>query len=312
MSDAADVDLALSLTGVTKRYGATRALDGLDLRVPRGSIFGLVGPNGAGKTTTFGIVCGYIRPDAGTVDIFGQGPFDAAKHRGRLSALPQDAELGRGVPLAEQLEFLARLQGLDRQEARQQVQKALELADMRDRARARSKTLSHGMLRRVAIAQAFIGSAELVLLDEPTNGLDPRQAHNIRSFIREQRGHRTVIVSSHNLNEIESICDHVGMVNLGKVVKAGPVSVVTGRDEDVQIVLGNGPLPMDAVREALSEDQVSWNDKTHTLTIRFTRRADREAEEVIGIALKVLLENNARISGVSRGQSLERAYLAST
>jgi ABC-type multidrug transport system ATPase subunit len=303
---------ALALTGVNKRYGKTRAVDGLDLRVPRGSIFGLVGPNGAGKTTTFAIICGFLRADGGTVDLLGAGPFDPAVHRGRVTALPQDSALGRDMPLDEQLAFFGRLQGVPRSEIRREVQRILEVVDLADRARHRTKTLSHGMLRRLGIGQAFLGDPELVLLDEPTNGLDPRQAHQIRSFVDAQRGQRTIIVSSHNLNEIESMCDHVALIDHGKVVMSGAVAQVTGRDGEVRITVAPGPLPLEPLQAALSLDRVEWNEQGRMLKIRFTRQADRQAEEVIGEALQVLLQHGARISGVTRGQSLERAYLEYT
>ncbi len=304
--------IALSLRGVTKRFGAIRALDGVDLEVPRGAVFGLVGPNGAGKTTTFGIACGYVRPDGGTVDLFGEGPFDPSKHRGRVAVLPQDAQLGRDIPLLDQLVYFARLQGLGKQEARSQAGWALELAGVTSRARARSRTLSHGMLKRVAIAQAFIGEAELVLLDEPTSGLDPVQAERIREHIVAQRHDRTVVVSSHNLNEIEAVCDHVAMIDHGRAVLAGTVAAITGKNEEVRITLAEGPVPLDMVKTALAGDSVDWDEASRTLVIRFVSRPGRGAEDVIGQALRTLLGHHARISQVVKGRSLERTYLESS
>ncbi len=302
----------LTFRGVRKRYGKTVALDGLDLDIPRGSIFGLVGPNGAGKTTTFAVACGFVRPDGGTVDLFGEGPFDPARHRGRVSALPQDAQIGRDMPLEDQLEFLARLQGLGREEARRQVWQAVGLADVASRARARTRTLSHGMIKRVAIAQAFLGNPELVLLDEPTSGLDPRQAEAIRAHIGDQRGKRTVVVSSHNLNEIEAVCDHVAMIEAGRVVVAGPLDRITGKDQEVRISLAPGPNPLAELREVLAGDSVVWLEEHGTLVIRFAADPARQAEDVIAAALRVLLDHGARVSEVVKGQTLERAYLEST
>jgi len=300
---------ALSLGGVSKRYGATRALDGIDLEVPRGSIFGLVGPNGAGKTTTFAITCGFLRADLGSVRLLGEGPFDPKRHRGRITALPQDAALGRDLTLADLLTYLGQLQGLRRRDIKSEVERILNLVDLTDRADHRTRTLSHGMLRRLGIGQAFLGQPELVLLDEPTNGLDPRQASNIRDFIAAQRGTRTIVISSHNLHELESMCDHVALLDRGKVVVAGPISQVTGRNEEVSIILAAGPAPLAEVRTALPGDTIEWEEGQRILKIRFAHSADRQPEDVIGVALQTLLHNGARISTVSRGQSLERTYL---
>ena len=303
---------ALVFRGVTKHYGATRALDGLDLEVDRGVIFGLVGPNGAGKTTTFGIACGYIKPDRGTVSLFGEGPFDPSRHRGRISVLPEDAQLGRDIPVEEHLIYFARLQGLNRHQARAHAREALDLADVASRARARSRTLSHGMLKRVAIAQAFIGNPELVLLDEPTSGLDPDQTDRIRGFIREQQGKRTVVVSSHNLDEVEAICDCVAKIDHGKVILAGSIAAVTGQNEEVRITVASGPVPLDGLETVFPDDTVYWDEASRVLVIRFLARPDRDAEDVIGQALRTLLEHDVRVSQVIKGRTLERTYLEAT
>jgi ABC-type multidrug transport system ATPase subunit len=301
--------MALSLSGVGKRYGRIRALEGMDLQVPRGSVFGLVGKNGAGKTTTFAIACGFLRADRGTVNLLGDGPFNARKHRGRITALPQDAALGRDLTLLDQLTYLGRLQGVSGAEIGGEVERILQLVDLKDRARMRTKTLSHGMLRRLGIGQAFLGNPELVLLDEPTNGLDPRQAHDIRGFIAAQRGKRTIVISSHNLHEIETICDQVALMDGGRVVVSGPIAQVTGRNDEILITLGEGPVPQTEVRMALAGDTVEWDEAARVLRIRYVSSPERQGEDVIGAALRVLLAAGARIAEVSRGQSLERTYL---
>ena len=300
---------ALRLAAVGKSYGSLQALNGLDLEVPRGSIFGLVGQNGAGKTTAFAVACGFLRPDRGTVNLLGDGPFNAKRHRGRLTALPQDAALGRDLTLVDQLTYLGRLQGVPRSKIRGEVERILHLVDLTDRASHRTKTLSHGMLRRLGIGQAFLGEPELVLLDEPTNGLDPRQAHDIRTFIASQRGTRAIVVSSHNLHELETICDHVALIDRGRLMKSGSISDVTGRNDEIQIALAAGPRPLDLIRAALPGETVEWDDASGVLKIRYVARPGRETEELIGAALRVLLDHGARISSVNRGQSLERTYL---
>ncbi len=300
---------ALTFDDVGKRYGRNKALDGLKFEVPRGSIFGLVGPNGAGKTTTFAIACGFLHADRGVVNLLGEGRFNAKKHRGRVTALPQDAALGRDLTLVDLLRYFGQLQGIPHAQIGSEVDRVLKLVDLTDRARHRTRTLSHGMLRRLGIGQAFLGNPELVLLDEPTNGLDPRQARDIRNFIASQRGTRTIVVSSHNLNEIESICDHVALIDHGRLVAGGTISQVTNRNEEVCITLGEGPWPIEAVKTALPGDTIAEDLPARTLRIRFVVQEGRHAEDVTGIALRALLDGGARISGVARGQSLERAFL---
>ena len=228
---------ALRLRGVVKRYGKERGLDGLDLEVPKGSVFGLVGPNGAGKTTTFGIVSGALRADEGSVDILGGGAFDAQRHAGRVSVLPQDCALNAHSSAMQLLTFFAQLQGLRRRDAQKDAERVLELVKLRERAGARVGQLSHGMRRRLAVAQAFLGSPELVLLDEPTGGLDPELVVDMRELLRSQRGKRTLIISTHILGDIESTCDHVAFLEAGRCLRSGPLADLTKRSGLVRLRL---------------------------------------------------------------------------
>ena len=160
---------ALVVDAVCKRYGARVALDRLSFEVPAGGITGLVGANGAGKTTCFGVVAGLLKPDAGHVDVLGRGAFQAQRHAGLLGLLPQDAELAPHARVVDLLVYFARLQGSSRGLAAREAARVLELLSLADRARSRVRELSHGMRRRVAVAQALLGKPQLVLLDEPTS-----------------------------------------------------------------------------------------------------------------------------------------------
>jgi ABC-type multidrug transport system ATPase subunit len=310
---------ALSLADVKKRFGAREALRGLSLAVPRGSCFGLIGPNGAGKTTAFSVACGFLAPDAGRVDILGGVGFDPTRLKGRLSALPQDAVLGRETRCIEHLMYFARLQGLDERGARGAAERILDDVGLGDRRRARAKTLSHGMLRRLAVAQALLGDPELVLLDEPTSGLDPRHAHELRELLRRARGsNRTVVISSHNLPELESLCDEVGFIDRGVLVAGGATDAITGRGHEIEIELGAGPVPIAGVEAALAaagrgeagaRAAVTWQAERRLLRVVFTPAPGWEAEDVIGLALGALLSGGARVSGVRRGSTLEKKFL---
>lgn len=297
---------ALRLAGLRKRYGRTVALDGLTLDVPRGALFGLVGPNGAGKTTTFGIVSGTVKPDAGRIDVLGEGPFDPAKHAGRVTVLPQDCELNPHSSARQLLTFYARLQGMTAKQAARDAERVLELVRLRDRAHARVGQLSHGMRRRLAVAQALLGTPELVLLDEPTGGLDPHLVVEMRDILREQRGTRTLIVSSHILADLEATCDHVAFLDAGRCVRSGAVEDITRRDRLVRIRL-RMPIVFDDLRQALG----GRTARVEQDVLLVEPGDDEDAAAVNTAVLPALIASGARVLEVRVGESLEAAYMAS-
>ena len=218
---------ALETRNLVKRYGRRRVLDGFTLAVPRGAVLGLVGANGAGKTTWMMTVAGLLRPASGTIDILGGGPFNAAVHAGRLALLPQDSELPlEATPLGLFYRF-GRLQGLSADAARHSAAEVLKAVNLADRARSSIRSLSHGMRTRVRVAQCFLGNPELVLLDEPLNGLDPLEADRLRRFLRSRAGNQTIIISSHNLHDVEQLCTHVAFVENGRVTRMDTLSELT-------------------------------------------------------------------------------------
>jgi ABC-type multidrug transport system ATPase subunit len=302
--------IALRFSQVRKRFGAIEALRGLDLEVPRGSLFGLIGPNGAGKTTAFSIACGFLSPDAGEVSILDTGPFHPHRLKGRMTALPQDAFLGAETRCLEHLEYYGRLQGMSAPEARRQGERLLDEVGLGERRQAKARTLSHGMLRRLTVAQALLGEPELILLDEPTSGLDPRHAHELRELLRRtRRDGRTLVISSHNLPELEALCDHVAFIDHGILRAAGATDAVTGKGQEVEIELEATESALDSLRAALAGDTVTWDEGARLVRIVFEPGEGRAAEDVIGQALRLLLDAGARIGGVRRGTSLERKFL---
>lgn len=204
----------LECKGLTKKFGSTIAVSALDLSLKAGGPIALVGPNGAGKTTLLSLCCGFIRPSGGSVTLFGQKPGHAALH-GKIAALPQDAQFDPGLSVARQLMHYARLQGLSRGQAKEAVIKALDIVQMRDSQQAQADELSHGMRKRVAIAQVLLGTPEIALLDEPTAGLDPPNAKIIRDVVAEHKEKTTFVVSSHNLDELERLCSEVVFLQNG-------------------------------------------------------------------------------------------------
>jgi ABC-2 type transport system ATP-binding protein len=296
---------ALTLRGLSKRYGRTVALDGLDVSVPKGVICGFIGPNGAGKTTTFGIVGGLIHADDGEVDILGHGPLAPHQHPGLLTLLPQDCELSPHVSLRQLLTHYAELQGLSAAKARRDVDARLEETALADRAEARIKTLSHGMRRRVSIAQALLGSPELVLLDEPTSGLDPELVVRMREVFASHRGKRTLVVSSHNLLELEALCDHVIFIERGRCTQSGSMAEVTEQGLILRYAVESA-VDVAALETAHPELEMSWEGKT--LIARGS--GSWSASNLNAVIVPYLLHMNAGLLEIRRGKSLEDAYLA--
>ncbi len=297
---------ALALRGVTKRYGRQDALRGLDLDVPKGVICGLIGPNGAGKTTAFGVVGGLVRADEGSIDILGMGPFDARVHRGLLGLLPQDSSLPPHLSVRQALVHYGRLQGMSAAEARREADARIEDVDLRDRATSRIAALSHGMRRRVQVAQALLGSPALVLLDEPTNGLDPHLVARMRELLAAQRGRRTLVISSHVLSELEAICDHVAFIERGRAVGAGTIETFTQARARVRVAL-DSPPPLEALGRSLPEVQIELVERE----LVCTAPVGWDAPRLNAAVLPVLLQEGARIRAVVSGETLEEAYLRS-
>lgn len=302
---------AVTCRGLVKRYGrrAPRpALDGLDAMFPEGRLCGLVGPNGAGKTTLFSILTGFLPADAGEVDVLGLAAFDPFRHKGRVGVLPQDAAIDERLTPFEWLHLLGGLQGLDDGVARAEASRTLRELNLAERGKERIGTLSHGMRRRLSVASALIGRPELVLLDEPTAGLDPAQAASLRAVLRGLAGRATVIVSSHDLGELERICGWIVLVAEGRCVRQGPVEGLLGERARLRYEVG-GAVPIDTLRERLIGHEITVADGG-----RFQIEAPPEADldHSALVTQQVLTACGVVIRGVSRGQSLEEGFLAAT
>ncbi len=204
---------AVVAEGVSKRYGSTVALASLDLRIERGEVFGLLGPNGSGKTTFIRLLAGYLLPTSGWLEICGcDAVDDALEARRRIGYVPEAAPVYGHMRVREFLAFMARLRGVAEarvEDAVDRVVSKLALGAVADRP---ARTLSRGYRQRTAIAQALVHEPELLILDEPTNGLDPRQIIEVRELIRGLAGQHTILMSSHVLGEVAKTADRVGVL----------------------------------------------------------------------------------------------------
>jgi len=210
------IGAAVESRNLVKSYGRRRALDGFSLAVPRGCVLGLVGPNGAGKTTWMMSVAGLLRLDSGKVIL-----------SGTLGLLPQDSELPLEMTPRALLKGFAALQGMDAAAAGAAAEEILGKVNLLDRADVSVRSLSHGMRKRVMTAQCFLADPDLVLLDEPMNGLDPVEAERLRRVILARKDRKTTVISSHNLLDLERLCTHIAFVDAGRIRRFGSIEELT-------------------------------------------------------------------------------------
>ncbi len=299
---------AIVLESLTRRFGPNVAVNALSLHVPMGSVFGLIGPNGAGKTTTFSMIAGFMQPSEGSIRVLDYAPGDVDALRGKVGVLPQDAVLPPLETVGEFLTSMAKLQDLPKAQIATAIDEVLTEVQGQTWRNTRCSALSHGMAKRVALAQALLGNPDVILLDEPTAGLDPRMAHEVREIIVRRKGRATLVVSSHNLHELEQVCDHAAIIDRGKLVVTGSMADLTASSEEIRILLAPGPVPFEQVQQLPQVSRVEFIEATRELVVHF-ERGTADAETVIGVTLPVLLQNAARISGVSKGKGLERRVM---
>jgi ABC-type multidrug transport system ATPase subunit len=234
--------LNVEITDLTRRFGRHQAVDGVNLETGPG-VFGLLGPNGAGKTTLLRMMATVIPPTTGRLRLLGRDPgaYGARREvRRRLGYLPQSLGYYPGFTVAEFVEYFALLKEMPPARVPEAVATAVERVDMGSRARAKLRTLSGGMLRRVGIAQAIVNEPELLLLDEPTAGLDPEQRVHFRALLRDLGRQATVVVSTHLVEDVGAACSQVALMDQGKIVFQGTPAELTARG--TQHGTGDAPL----------------------------------------------------------------------
>ena len=272
---------AIVTRNLVKRRGRHRALDGFTLTVSRGSIMGLVGANGAGKTTWMMTVAGFLRPDAGEIDVLGGGPFDATVHAGRFAILPQDSALPLEVSPQAALYRFGCLQGLASAAALRSATAALAAVNLGGRGASPVRTLS----------------------------LDPIESDRLLRFILAPRGRRTVVVSSHNLKDIERLCTHVAFVEQGRVVRVDTLTSIMHGTDRIAYTLAAEPTDQAALAAAAPDVAFDWRERERTLVCTFDASAAGGIAAVNRRLLPALLAQTDVIA-VSPGLSLEEAFLA--
>lgn len=222
------------LDSVTKRYGRRAALEEVSISVRAGTALGLLGPNGAGKTTVLRLLLGFARADSGRVELQGRDPLDPSSRRG-VGFLPERLRLPGALSLRRFLRLQGRLADRAGSELEREIDAIAELTGLRSRLGERLDQLSKGLAQRVGFAQALLGNPRLLILDEPTTGLDPLGVREARAWLEaaRERG-ATLLVSSHILSEVERLCDHVAILDQGRVAESGPLERLVRSGESLE------------------------------------------------------------------------------
>ena len=225
----------LEVQNLSKNYNNIKAVSNLSLSVQEQMIYGILGPNGSGKTTTLGMLLGVINPNQGTYSWFDNGTKD--ENRKRIGSLLETPNFYPYLTAEQNLGVTAKIKEIT--DASAEIENVLKLVDLYERRNSKFKTFSLGMKQRLAIASALIGSPEVLVLDEPTNGLDPQGIAEIRDLIIEiGRNGKTIIIASHILDEIEKICTHCAILKNGKLLRTGTIKEIIGNEENTLIQIG--------------------------------------------------------------------------
>ncbi len=311
-------DLAVEATGLAKCFGRARALDGVDLAIPRGCVYGVLGPNGAGKTTTIRILATLLRPDRGTARVFGHDVVaEAAAVRAKVSLTAQFASVDEDLTAFENLVLLARLLGHSRREARERADELLTAFDLAGAAGWQALRLSGGMRRRLDVAASIIVTPELLFLDEPTTGLDPRSRNHVWSIVRAIVAEgTTVVLTTQYLDEADRLADRVAVIDAGRVIAEGTrAELKASVGEGVIHVRLRDPRQRDHARDVLAAGlgaPVHPSADPAALAARLSDR-DEDLGRRAGAALLELSRSGIAVSDFALGQpSLDEVFLALT
>jgi ABC-type multidrug transport system ATPase subunit len=306
---------AVAIKGVTKFFGAQKALDKVTFEIPPGQVFGLLGPNGAGKTTLFSIMANFLKPSDGSIEVLGIDVDHIGDLQGRLSILPQDALFQSNVPVREQLEFFGLLGGMTKPQAADETTRVLTMVGLLDQQKKNARALSHGMTKRLGIAQAFMGKPEVIILDEPTAGLDPVNAAAMRRMINDikTKANATLIVSSHNLAEIQEMCAAVAILDVGKLVECRSVAELTESKGVVRMTFGRklGELEWALLRQQPGVVAVHV-DTQGEYNLEVQPANGQTQEQLIGVLVAELAKQGLVPRSVKEGASLEEKFLEVT
>jgi len=305
-------DVMIQAEHLARFYGASPALRDITFSAYRGEIVGFLGPNGAGKTTTMRILTGYLPPTSGRASIAGHDIIeDSMAARRNVGYLPETTPLYADMTVWNYLDFMARLRGVDDRD--RAIERAIDRVNLADRADQLIGQLSKGLRQRVGIAQAVLHDPPVVILDEPTIGLDPRQIQDVRDLIRELKGNHTVIISTHILSEAEQLCDRVLVINRGEIIAAASPEELQSQLAGAQAVRVAVPanVPAGAVQKALGAIP-GVASVANEGDGRYLVKATADANPRPAIAKAVIAADWPLLELTPVGMSLERIFLELT
>ena len=307
----------IEISNLVKKYGDHVAVDNLSLTIEPGKIYGLLGPNGAGKSTTMNILTGYIGATSGTVKINGYDildqPEEAKKCVGYLPELPP---LYMDMTVAEYLKFVAELKKIEKKKRKEMINDAMEMTGVSDVSERLIKNLSKGYRQRVGFAQAVLGYPQIIILDEPTVGLDPKQIIEIRELIKKLGENHTVILSSHILTEISAVCDHVFIISKGKLVASDATENLINlmsTEQNIDIIAKCDEAVARQVIENVSDvKEVKFEQPEEDDTVKFVVRAQKGCD-IREVLFKAFCDRNITLLEMhSAVKSLEDVFLELT
>lgn len=307
----------IEISNLVKKYGDHVAVDNLSLTIEPGKIYGLLGPNGAGKSTTMNILTGYIGATSGTVKINGYDildqPEEAKKCVGYLPELPP---LYMDMTVAEYLKFVAELKKIEKKKRKETINDAMEMTGVSDVSERLIKNLSKGYRQRVGFAQAVLGYPQIIILDEPTVGLDPKQIIEIRELIKKLGENHTVILSSHILTEISAVCDHVFIISKGKLVASDATENLINlmsTEQNIDIIAKCDEAVARQVIENVSDvKEVKFEQPEEDDTVKFVVRAQKGFDIREGLFKAFCDRNITLLEMHSAVKSLEDVFLELT
>lgn len=307
----------IEISNLVKKYGDHVAVDNLSLTIEPGKIYGLLGPNGAGKSTTMNILTGYIGATSGTVKINGYDildqPEEAKKCVGYLPELPP---LYMDMTVAEYLKFVAELKKIEKKKRKEMINDAMEMTGVSDVSERLIKNLSKGYRQRVGFAQAVLGYPQIIILDEPTVGLDPKQIIEIRELIKKLGENHTVILSSHILTEISAVCDHVFIISKGKLVASDATENLINlmsTEQNIDIIAKCDETVARQVIENVSDvKEVKFEQPEEDDTVKFVVRAQKGFDIREGLFKAFCDRNITLLEMHSAVKSLEDVFLELT
>lgn len=263
----------ISVKNLTKTFGSHKALDDVSFEVGKGEVIGFLGPNGAGKSTTMKIITAFIAPTSGSVEVGGLDVADnSLEVRKKIGYLPENVPLYDDMRVADYLKFIAQIRGLSKVEISERIHRMVEVCGLKKIIRKNINELSKGYRQRVGLAQSMIHNPEILILDEPTTGLDPNQIAEIRNLIKELGKDKTVILSTHILSEVSAACSRAIIINEGKIAAEGTTKELTSRLRGKNIIYVKIKGPKDEVLSCLNEME----------NVESAKYIDKESDDVAG------------------------------